>query len=141
MRKNKKKLNIRMMTVPVELHRYPSIDDYFDPVEGEKYIEFTTTIGDMGNTDYEFLVFMHAITEQYLCWKHGVKDKDITEFDIKKDKEDPDAEPGNDPKAPYHKEHMVGNDIEALLSVALGVDFPKYEAAIDKTLSKYPKKK
>lgn len=135
--KKPKSLKIKLITDDIKDHRYKSIDDYFNPVTDGNEIAFTTYVGNMGNTDYEFLVFMHAITEQYLCWKHKIKDEQITKFDMEHPELD---DPGNNEEAPYHKEHMVGNDIEALLSVALGVDFPKYEEAIDKTLEKFPKK-
>lgn len=133
------KLFLSLKTGDIKDHRYASIDDYFDPIiHNEDALIFRTTVGNMGNTDYEFLVFIHAITEQYLCYKHKVKDAEITKFDMDNPQLD---DPGNDPKAPYHLEHMVANDIEATLSVALGVDWKKYEDAIEKTLKKFPKKK
>lgn len=132
------KLHITMDAVFIKQHRYASIDDYKDPTIIGDWINFHTTVADMGNTDYEFLVFMHAIIEQYLCWKHGIKDKQITKFDMDHPEFD---DPGNEDEAPYHKEHMIANDIESMLSVALGVDWKKYSMAIDKTLKKYKKKK
>lgn len=136
--KKPKTLRIVMTTVDVGKHRYPSADDYTDPVIKDDEIKFATTIINMGNSDYEFLVFMHAITEQYLCWKHGIKDKEITKFDMDHPELD---DPGNSPDAPYNHEHEIATEVEALLSQELRVSWIEYEKTIDKALKKYPKKK
>ena len=136
--KKPSKISIILNTSDIKDHRYESIDDWFDPEQYEDFLQFHTYVADMGNMDYNFLVLMHALTEQYLCYRHKIKDEDVTEFDMAHTHCE---NPGEHEEAPYHLEHQVGNDVEALLSVALEVDFPTYEAAIDKTLSKYPKKK
>jgi hypothetical protein len=41
-------------------------------------------------------------------------------------------EPGNDPPAPYHREHVTTTIIEAILAQALGVNLEEYAAGCDK---------
>jgi hypothetical protein len=38
-----------------------------------------------------------------------------------------DREPGDDAKAPYHREHVLATKIERLLAKQLGVDWTKYD--------------
>ena len=126
-----------MSTDDIKEHRYKSIDDWTDPSDTPDGLVFSTQTADMGNMDYNFLILIHALVEQYLCHKHKIKDEVVTKFDMDHSQLD---NPGENPKAPYHKEHLIANDVEAMLSVALKVDWTKYEEAIDKTLAKFPKK-
>ena len=43
----------------------------------------------------------------------------------------PEDEPGDDPAAPYKREHFFATNLEALMSGELGVDFSTYEEAIN----------
>ena len=129
------KIELSLVTDDIKEHRYRSIDDWFDPIIGkDKIIHFITMTADTGNMDYNFLVLIHALVEQYLCYKHGITDEQVTGFDMQNPELD---DPGAELNAPYHLEHNVANTIEAELSVALGVEWKKYEEAIEKTLAKY----
>jgi len=132
------KILIDMVTDDIKEHRYRSADDWFDPMILSKYIKFNTVTADTGNMDYNFLILMHALVEQYLCYKHKIKDEVVTKFDMDHPELD---DPGEAIEAPYHEEHMIANNIEAELSVALAVDWKKYVEAIEKTLKKYKYKK
>lgn len=134
----KSKIFVSMTTDDIRDHRYRSIDDWDDPTPTIDGLVFSTQVADMGDMDYNFLVLMHAFVEQYLCHKHKITDEQVTKFDMDHPEMD---DPGNSEEAPYHKEHMIANDIESALSVALGVKWIDYETAIDKTLDKFPKKK
>lgn len=134
----KSKIFVHLSTDNIKDHFYRSIDDWDDPSETIDGLVFSTQTADMGNMDYNFLVLMHALVEQYLCYRKGITDEQVTGFDMAHPEMD---DPGNSEDAPYHKEHMVANDVESMLSVALGVKWIDYETAIDKTLNKFPKKK
>lgn len=134
----KSKIFVHLSTDSIKDHRYRSVDDWDDPTETIDGLVFSTQTADMGNMDYNFLVLMHALVEQYLCHKHGIKDAEVTKFDMDHPEMD---NPGEDSKAPYNLEHQTANDVESMLSVALGVKWMDYETAIDKTLDKFPKKK
>lgn len=135
--KKKSKISIILNTTEMNEMRYKSIDDWFDPLEYEDFLQFKTYVADTGNMDYNFLVLMHALVEQYLCHKHKITDKEVTDFDMNHPELD---DPGNSEDAPYHKEHMVANDIESMLSVALEVKWEDYEKAIERTLKIWKEK-
>ena len=134
----KSKIFVHLSTDDIKEHRYRSIDDWTDPTPTPSGLVFSTQTADMGNWKYNVLVLYHALTEQILCHANGIKDEEVTKFDMDHPEYD---NPGENPKAPYHKEHLIANDIEAQMSVALGVKWIDYETAIDKTLAKFPKPK
>jgi hypothetical protein len=41
-----------------------------------------------------------------------------------------DSELGDDPRAPYHKQHVFAEKIERLLATELGVDWPDYDKEV-----------
>lgn len=92
-------------------------------------------VSDMGNEDYESLVALHELVEVLLCQKRGITTEEVDAFDKAFEAARPDGnndEPGDDPKAPYKKEHFFATNIEKLMSAELGVDWTAYEAAINR---------
>lgn len=120
-------------TIPHKEQRYDTAGDYLDFASGEVRLLF---ISDMGNADYEFLVLIHELLEQHLCLKRGIPEPVIAEYDKTYTGEHPDN-PGLDPRAPYHKEHMFSEQIEELIGKELGIDMVAYNSAFDKL--DYPK--
>ena len=121
-------MHINIHTIPHNTHRYETVGDYWDDEEGTNI-----RVSDMGNEDYEFLVVIHELIEQYLCKKRGISEEDISKFDIKFEKNRPEGnedEPGDDQKAPYRKEHFFATTIERLIAGELGVDWKEYDKAI-----------
>lgn len=131
------KVYLNLKSVPIESQRYRSIDDWFDPkITTDGFIKFATVVGNTGNWKYDLLVLYHALTEQILCYDRKISDKKVTEFDLAHiDHENP----GELENAPYHKEHMIANDVESIMANALEINWTDYEKAIDKTLKKYKK--
>lgn len=128
-----------LSTDSIKDHRYRSVDDWWNPVVWPDQVEFETVTADTGNMDYNFCVLIHALVEQYLCYRNGITDEDVTGFDTSEYGMSLD-DPGESKKAPYHKEHEVANEVERTVSRALGVVWPKYEEAIEKTMKKWKKK-
>lgn len=122
-------LNTYIVTIPHNQHRYPTVGDYYIDDVGILRI----FVSDMKNEKYEFLVAIHEQIEEFLTRLRGVKEEDITEFDKKfeKDRKDGDfSEPGNDPKAPYFKEHQFATIIEKFIALELGVNWEKYDETV-----------
>lgn len=134
----KTKIYVHLTTDHIKDHRYRSIDDWTDPTPTPSGMVFSTETADTGNMDYNFLVLIHALVEQYLCYKHKITDEQVTGFDMAHTHCD---NPGEHEEAPYYEEHLAANDIEAQISAMLEVKWSDYETAIDKTLAKFPKKK
>lgn len=119
--------DIRIKTIPHNLERYPTVGDYF-----EKYGIIHIKVSDLKDWRYEFLIALHELIEAMLCKKRNISWDSVTEFDLQFEKEGLDGEPGDDPRAPYRKEHFFATNIEALTADQLGVDWAAYEEACNK---------
>ncbi len=115
-------------TIPHKEQEYDTAGNYKDFAGGEVRLLY---ISDMGNADYEFLVLIHELIEQHLCLKRGIPEPVIATYDKQYTGDHPN-DPGLDPSAPYHKEHMFSERIEALIGKELGIDIVHYSAALDK---------
>ena len=122
---------IIIKSIPHNQHRYPTLGDYVD----NDYIDFNLEnkketnifVSDMGNEDYEFMIAIHEMVEQYLCRKRGIKEKDISDFDIAFEELNIDEEPGDQYDAPYRNEHRFSENIERLICAELGIHWDDYE--------------
>lgn len=108
--------------IPEEKQRYPTLGDWF--YEGD-----TLQVRASGPTEDEaFLVALHEMVEVWLCRKAGVGQAGVDAFDLAFEAEreagqhDPDDEPGDDPRAPYRKQHRFAMLIEHLTARELGLD-------------------
>jgi hypothetical protein len=125
-------MKIIIETIDHKKQRYPTVGDWIVEADGTRHIY----VSDMGNDDYAFLVGLHEMIEQRLCEKRGITQESVDSFDKKfegdraKGKHGEDDEPGDDPKAPYRREHFFATNIEALMCDQLGVNFQVYEAAV-----------
>jgi hypothetical protein len=84
-------------------------------------------ISKMKRKEYEFLVAVHEFIEQFLTEVRGIKEEDITDFDINSNSPDP----GTDPNAPYHKEHMFSTKVEKMICEELGLDWDEYDTSFE----------
>ena len=119
-------LNVNV--IPQNKQRYPTFGDWMFDGLGDLNMK----ISDMGNPDYEFMVAIHEACEAWLCRKRGISEESVTAFDTSEyglTLEDP----GSDPKAPYHKEHMMALEIEKILCKEMGLDWDKYEQCLAET--------
>ena len=118
-------MNINIKTIPHSDQRYETVGDYWDNENGD-----TTIVVSKMDDDFEFLIAIHEMAEQYLCKKRGIKEEDITAFDeafeAKRVPGNVD-EPGDDPEAPYHNEHCIATAIERLMCAQLGRSWKEYE--------------
>jgi hypothetical protein len=82
----------------------------------------------------EALVAVHELVEALICKHAGVTTEQVDEFDMNFEatrKDGDDSEPGDDPKAPYYRQHQIATVIEKLLSVELGVNWTDYEKELN----------
>lgn len=136
-------LDIIIQTVKHEDQKYNTIGNYESTEAGfEKQVELTPgkviiTVSDMQDWRKELCVAVHELVEVAIaCWKNGIKDKDIVRFDMcfeelaELGKVPEDAEPGDDPKAPYYAYHKMATMLEYSLMVSLGLTEAEYEEAM-----------
>lgn len=124
-------INVDIKTIPQHLQRYDTVGDWYVD-EGILYIR----VSDMGDKDFENLVAIHEYVEAILCIQRGIKEKDVTEFDIWYEQQralgniDCQSEPGDHEKAPYRKEHFFATSVERLISAELNVNWQQYDYVI-----------
>ncbi len=115
-----------------EDQRYPTCGDWQAQGDGSCHI----TVSKMSDPRYEILVAIHELIEATLCAERGIKQSVVDEFDKlfeaerEAGKHPPEAEPGDDPRAPYHYQHKIATDIERLLAHRMGVEWSAYEREV-----------
>ncbi len=110
--------------------RYNTAGDY-ETKDGSTEIR----VSELGNEDMEFLIAIHELVESYLCKQAGVTDDEIDEFDFIFNG----RSPGDDPTAPYHRQHVLATEIEKKLAAELGIDWVEYDAKITALMEGYKK--
>lgn len=134
MKKKISNIVISGWTDDIREHRYSSIDEWQEPSIYDTHSKFNFQTADTGNMDYNFLILLHALIEQYLCFKHKITDEQVCEWDMKHTHCN---DPGNHKEAPYFREHKAAEELEAMMSTYLNVVWSDYGKAIDKTLKKW----
>ena len=121
--------NIRIEVISHRQQRYETVGDWFFDAGGGLIIR----VSDMGNWKYNVLVAMHELVEVLCCREDGVTQGQVDRFDInyeRKRKANDDSEPGDDPKAPYRKQHCLATGVERILAAVLGVSWSDYDNAV-----------
>lgn len=79
----------------------------------------------------EFLLGIHEAVEAVMCKHNGVTQKQVDEFDIEYDKTHTfDLNAGDDPAAPYRREHCFATAIERILCAELDVNWLEYDTEL-----------
>lgn len=144
-------MKIIIETIPHASHRYSTVGDWYtrtEMVESSRiddtsatskevlHIRVSQELADQ-NPLFAVLVAVHELVEQQLCAHDGVTEQAVDEFD-KKFEADREAglhgetdEPGDASDAPYRVQHGVASGVERLLGALLGVDWNKYDEAVN----------
>jgi len=122
-----------VQTIPHSQQRYQTCGDW----KTHHHKLSSVRVSRLGNEDWEFLIGIHEQIEAWLCTKRGISMEQVDRFDKRFEAERmrglhaKDDEPGDDPHAPYHREHKFATMIENLVAEQLGVDWQAYEKAIE----------
>ncbi len=102
----------------LEAYREPGCGDWYWDVDGNLHVQIACS-GDLNVWDDEtsFLVALHELCESRLCFKAGVTQGSVDSFDAAFTGE---GEPGDDPAAPYQKQHRAAMLVEHLMAILLG---------------------
>jgi hypothetical protein len=114
---------IRIRFIPQSEQRYSTVGDW--TIENDI---LTVLVSSMPDERHQQLVAVHELVEALICNVDGVTQEAVDAFDM-----GPGAdldEPGNDPSAPYHAQHMVATQIEMQLAAAMHVNWAEYDAAV-----------
>jgi len=116
-------MRLDALTIPHDAQRYNTVGDYYYPYKG--HVRFR--ISELGNEDYEFLVLLHEIVEEYLCRKAGISEAEITSWDLAHAYS---PDPGSEAGCPYGMQHTAASSIESAMASLLAVNWADYEAEI-----------
>lgn len=147
--------NINIKIIPHKKQRYETVGDYF-----EKKDSIEIRVSKMKRWKFEVLVTIHELIEYTLIKDKKLSIDKIDAFDksfeenrkesqaaIKKDVKAKQltkaealdlssiiesAEPGDEPNAPYHKQHVFATEIEKAVAKELGVDWKEYSDYVNK---------
>jgi len=126
-------MNISIKVIqPKEMR--PNVDgaDWFWDTNGDLHVR----VCPMSDWRYETLLAIHEAVEAVMCKHNGVSQKQVDEFDACFDAtHENDVEAGDDPAAPYDREHCFATAIERILCAELGVKWKYYD---DELKSTYP---
>jgi hypothetical protein len=89
------------------------------------------------NNYFALCVAYHELGEALACIANGIDEEAVDKFDTHYKS---DGEPGDDPRAPYSRQHNFASACEAILIGAMGLSWGLYEKAID-SLPKWRKKR
>lgn len=117
--------------------RYPTAGDWQVDSDGS----IRVLVSDTGHLIDALLVGIHEVVEAVLCQRHGVTQESVDEFDVEFAKtHDPlEEEPGEDPAAPYRREHAVADVVERLVALEAGVVWREYDDRVDGLFSEVAK--
>jgi len=86
-------------------------------------------VSELGDWRYEAAIAVHEFVEAILCKNDGIAEAEVDAFD--KDYAGEFTEPGDDPRAPYHRQHRVALEVERSLIAALGVTWDEYCTVVE----------
>ena len=109
---------------------YNTVGDYGETKPGHWWIKTSK----FSSQIYELALAVHEMIELVLCLKAGITDEDILAFDKAHPEDD---NPGQLKDAPYHKQHMIAEQIENLIIVMCGGSLPDYWEECDKHFNTY----
>jgi hypothetical protein len=133
-------LRIEIRTIPHSQQRYETCGDWFYGADAS----WQFRISDLGNWRIELAIAVHELVECALCRYAGISVLEIDDFDMAYEAQrapDNYDEPGDDPKAPYHKQHCVATGIERIVVCMLGLAWKDYDSKINSLSQSLPTRK
>jgi len=114
-------LRIIIETIPHASQRYDTVGDYWVDPDGTWQVRISA----LPDWRAEMCIALHELIEKALCVKAGIRDVDIDEFDqefLNLNGE----EPGDDPRAPYYRQHQVAVAMEHFIASQLDLSWREY---------------
>jgi hypothetical protein len=127
-------MEIHITTIPHSEHRPeagPTVGDWQWSKNEDGEDVLTMRVSQTGDWRQDMLIAYHEFFEALACKQNGVDEKAVDAFDSAWTEHDGMDEPGDDPQAPYYSEHQGAMVAERHLANYLGVNWIKYEQAIE----------
>jgi hypothetical protein len=127
------------LLVKVELvrhqdQRYATAGDWQIEKDGSISIQ----VSDTGTWLDAMLVGLHEFVEALICHVKGIRQHEVDAFDIEFNRSHDlsEEEPGEDPAAPYRREHAAADVVERIVALEAGVIWREYADRIDALFAK-----
>ena len=116
-------MTILVQEVNHEDQRYNTVGDwqFFDYLLHIK-------VSKMTDKRHVYLVAIHEIIEATLCHFMGISEEAVDEYDMNYKGN---AEPGDQPEAPYYIQHKFATMVEKKMAKLMEVDWKEYEKEIN----------
>lgn len=121
---NKKEMLFYAEVVPHKCQRYETPGDWQILPNGVHI-----SISDTGSKLSNLLIALHEVVEAILCEAGGIDQEAVDKFDMDYEANRTDeslAEPGDEPSAPYHRQHKVADIVERMIALQLGVPWQEH---------------
>lgn len=119
-------MEIKIQTIPHQEQRYNTVGDWYYDADGNLIIK----VSKLSDKKREMLIAIHELVEVLCCEQDGIPQLIVDSFDMEYEKNraaDDDSEPGDSPRAPYHRQHCLATGIERILAAVWKVDWMDYE--------------
>lgn len=126
-------MNIHICVIPEsEQRKCVSGADWFFDSNGDLQVR----ISPLSNWRRECLLGLHEAIEAVICRHRGIPHEAVDKFDLEYEStHTSDLNAGDDPLAPYVREHCLATGIERILCVALDTSWLDYDKELE---NKYP---
>lgn len=123
-------MRVIIETIAHKDQRYPTVGDWFYDDDGTLRIK----VSQLSDWRREMLIAVHELVEVLCCKHEGISQESVDQFDkAYEETRHPDNfdEPGDDPGAPYVKQHCIATGVERILAAELKVNWKQYEEELD----------
>lgn len=123
-------MRIEIETIPHQSQRYETVGDWYFDTDETLHIK----VSKLSDWRRELLIAAHELVEVALCKHAGITTEEVDAFDKKFEanrQPGNEDEPGDDPTAPYQRQHCIVTGIERILAANLGVDWKDYEKELN----------
>jgi len=115
------RITVQVLLVPQKQQRYETLGDW--TWNGSRLDIRLSREFAQEDPRYGILLLTHELVEALLCRSSGVSGRQVDAFDMAFTG---DGEPGDDPAAPYHRQHRWAEAAERALAGELGVEWRRY---------------
>lgn len=123
-------MGIEVHFIPHQAQRYDTCGDWwFDP---DGRLQIRVSILPDGRMMHA--IALHEQVEALLCLAAGISEKDVMDHDLAFEAARASGntdEPGDDPNAPYHLQHIIATNLERTFLAAAGVLWNDHEDAVN----------
>lgn len=115
-------MRIEIDVIPHSAQRYDTPGDWYEQ-NGTLFIR----VSRMADGRSEMAVVVHEVVEALLCADAGIHASEVDAWDFACT----DPEPGDNPAAPYHQQHVVATTAERLMTDAMDLDWKAHSACVE----------